>query len=46
MAIGRAKIVREASKRSLVPPQQRVTLVHEGLNNGDHEDDAQRMARR
>ena len=44
MTMRLAMIVREASKRSLVPPQQRVPLVHEGLNNGDDEDDAQRMA--
>ena len=41
MTMRLAMIVREASKRSLVPWQQWVTY---GLNNGDDEDDAQRMA--
>ena len=41
-----AMIAKEASKRVLVPEQQRVKLVHEGLNDGGDDDDAQRMARR
>merc|ERR1719447_1245975 len=41
-----AMIAKEASKRVLVPEQQRVKLVHEGFNDGGDEDDAQRMVRR
>ena len=41
-----AMIAKEASKKSLVPQQQGVKLMQESFNDGDDEDDAQRMARR
>ena len=41
-----AMIATEASKKSLLPQQQGVKLVQKGFNDGDDEDDAQRMARR
>ena len=41
-----AMIAKEASKRVLVPEQQRVKLVHEGFIDGGDEDDAQRMVSR